>query len=127
MDDNIKVAASYVRQAMNNMQSKLQELHTMENREKREESQEEGKITDEMRNDRSSMALNFGDHSKSQAIIAHENLLIAQRDQQLNKNQSKLKSDIDQEVSNVEHEIQSLQGQIKKLDEIARTLEWWHS
>lgn len=125
MDDNIKVAASYLRQAASNMQFRINEIQRDESHEKHEESQEEANIASDIHSGDASLAHYALSSDKEQKEIAQESAKIAAHNHQLRRNRDHLRSDLQQHINKKEKEIQSLQGQIRKLNEIADSLEWW--
>jgi hypothetical protein len=125
MDPNIKLAASYLRQAAATMRSRINEIRGGELNEKRDEGQEETRITQNLRQNEFSIANNDSDKYKDQNQAIRDSAKLAMQDRELRKNRDQLKNNLDHRMAEEEKEIRSLQDQIQKLDELARTLEWW--
>jgi hypothetical protein len=127
MDSNIKIAASCLRKAAYNMQARINELRIREANENRQESSDESRIADSLRQDEITIAINANDKNKNANQVVSSDSQLISRDQAMRKDRDDKKNRLNQDISQQNNEIRSLEGQISKLNELARTLEAWPS
>jgi hypothetical protein len=125
MDSDIKMAASYLRRAVTTMQSRINEIRGSESGQRQNESREEGQVTQNLRQNELTIARDLSDKNKDQDGATRESMKLVMQDHELRKSRDQLKNNLDHNITEEEKEIRSLQSQIQKLDELARTLEWW--
>ena len=126
MDENIKVAANYLHRAAANMQARIDELQRGEYQEKQQEAQAEDSMTKELHQDEFTIAKNAANKNKDQQDAAREDLKLVAHDYDVRKHRDAVKDELNQQVSRQDKEIRSLQDQMRRLSELARSLESWH-
>src|SRR5580658_6469044 len=99
MDQNIKVAASYLHRAVSDMQSRINEIQQSEYREKRQESQEEDQIAKDLHQDEFDFAMEAANKDKDQREVAKDGDKIITHDRDLRNHRNEIKNELNQKAS----------------------------
>jgi hypothetical protein len=125
MDEKVKVAASYLYQAVSGMQARISEIRQSEYMEGRQESREEDRIIDELHRDEVALGINAENINKDQHEAAQEDARLISHDRDLRSHRNQVKDELKQRTAQYEKEIRFLQDQINKVNELGHTLENW--
>lgn len=117
MDENIKVAAGYLQNAVANMQTRIRDIQSTQTIERNQESHEEDSIGNELR--LLGADIMFG------GMATMNRQEVARREQALRSRRSELQRRLNQHLNDEQREIQSLQSQITRLNGLVRQLEYW--